>query len=165
MPRVGQFRNCCLFLSDLGENPRLAFTHAYAPLAAFDEHIAGPDFLVLRSAGSFIMLKATGPITAIQQGPGAGIEHRVEGKRTGWAITVGELAGAGLADVAALAGRTRLVLDEAPLSLAFEGPFSPALRLDYRDGLFVEGRHTHFPTFSQTPEIIWQPAFAVPAPN
>ncbi|MET3598836.1 hypothetical protein [Martelella mangrovi] len=165
MPRAGQYRNCCLLLSDLGEAPRLAFTHAYAPLAVFDEHIAGPDWLVLRSAGSFIALKATGPIEPVLEGPGAGIEHRVHGKRTGWAITVGELAGANLSDVAALADKTRLSLDDNSLGLLCEGPFAPALRLDCRDGLFVAGRHRPFPTTSQTPDIGWLAAAAVPASN
>ncbi len=165
MPRVGQYQNCCLFLSDLGDNPRLAFTHAYAPLSVFDEHIAGYDFLVLRSAESFVALKATGPIEAVVEGPGAGIEHRVRGKRSGWAIMVGDLDGRNLAELAALVDGTSLGLSDGPLNLSCEGPLTPALRLDYRDGLFVEGRHAAFPTTSQTPEIAWLTAFAVPASN
>lgn len=165
MPRVGQHRNCCLFLSDLGENPRLAFTHAYAPLSVFDDHIAGEDFLVLRSGESFVALKATGPIEPVGEGPGAGIEHRVRGNRSGWAIMVGALGGRELAELAAMAEETSLRLSDDSPNLFCEGPLTPALRLDYRDGLFVEGRHAPFPTASQTPEIAWLTAFAVPASN
>ncbi|WP_179945017.1 hypothetical protein [Martelella endophytica] len=153
MPRVGQYQNVCLMLSELGENPRLAFTHAYAPISVFDEHIAGEDWLVLRSGGGFVMLKATGPIESVSEGPGAGLEHRVTGRRTGFAMMVGDLAATTLAKVADIARAATLRLQDDPLALVFERPAAPLLKLDYHDGLFVDGTHHPFPTGSHLPEI------------
>ena len=78
---------------------------------------------------------------------------------------VGALGGRDLTELAAMAEETSLRLSDDPPNLFCEGPLTPALRLDYRDGLFVEGRHAPFPTASQTPEIAWLTAFAVPASN
>ncbi|WP_176086717.1 hypothetical protein [Martelella sp. HB161492] len=163
MPRVAMFENIVLVLSDLGDNPRLAFTHAYAPLSVFDDCRTGPDWLALRAGGGFVLLKATGPILPVNSGPGAGIEHRVQGRTTGWAIMIGDLPDGDLAPVAELAEAGALRLETGPLRLVFTAPGRPELTLDYRDGLSVDGRPHPFLTQSQLPEIAWHAAATLPA--
>lgn len=155
MPRVGLYEDCCLVLSDLGAAPRLGFTHAYAPLDAFEAHQAGRDWLVMQSGHGFVLLKATGPITTVTQGPGAGIEHRVQGAKTGWAIMVGDLPAMGLATVARHAASMSLSLSDEPFGLVCARPHRPVLTLDYRDGLGCDGQPVPFPTQSQLPQIVW----------
>ncbi len=163
MPRIGQSGNCCLVLFDLGSDPDIGFTHAYAPLAAFDEHALGPDWLALRSGDGYAILKATGPIAAVTDGPGAGIEFRVEGARTGWALTVGDVPADGFALVEAFAARIDLSLGDAPLALTCRCPEAPVLKLDYRNGLRRDTQAVPFPTQSRDPAVAWTSVPPVPA--
>ena len=162
MPRVGLHENCCLILSDLGDDPRLPFTHAYAPFAVFDEHVLGRDWLVLRSGSGFLMAKATGPIVAVEDGPGAGIECRVQAKRSGWAIVVGDLPQGGLNEIIKMTEASELTLGDAPLGLSFEMPGKPSLLLNYESGLFIDRQHCPFPTDSRHPDVATREAAIVP---
>ncbi len=153
MPRVGMTENCCLILSDLGTSSRLPFTHAYVPLSEFDAYLAGEDWLALQSGGGFVFLKATGPIAPVTTGPGAGLEFRVMGTRTGWALIAGDLPAGGLAAVADMARETQLELAPDPLTLTFSRPGAPRLILDYATGLSRDGAALPFPTDAQTPQI------------
>ncbi|SMY07268.1 hypothetical protein [Flavimaricola marinus] len=155
MPRVGMVENRCLILSKLGADPRLAFTHAYAPVSEFDKVHTGTDWMVLRSGRGAVLLKATGAIEAQIDGPGAGIEHRVYGKTTGWALITVDLAPGATCD--ALIARARaasLTLTEGPdPSLTLREPTLGELRLDYATGLYVDSVHRPFPTESYAPQI------------
>ena len=154
MPRIGQDGDCCLVLFDLGADPAIGFTHIYAPLSAFDAHVLGPDWLALRSGGGYAILKATGPISSVTDGPGAGIEFRVHGVRTGWVLMVGDVPAEGFDAVTALAAHTELSLDTTPYALTCQRPEAPVLTLDYRDGLRRDGVAVPFPTQSRVPEIV-----------
>jgi hypothetical protein len=153
MPQVGMHANCCLILSDLGEAPRLPFTHAYAPLTQFDEVLEGEDWRVFRSGRGFVLLKATGPVATLTRGPGAGLEHRCEGVRTGWAIVAGDLDEAGLVPVAERAAAMRLTIGEEPLTLRLSEEGQEELLLDYASGLSVAGQPVPFPTHSPIPQV------------
>lgn len=153
MPRVGMVDGCCLILSDLGDNPRLPFTHAYAPLSEFDAHLEGEDWLALRSGNGFALLKATGPIVPVTSGPGIGLEHRTMGKRTGWALIAGDLPEGGLDVVADMARATKLSLADDPLTLTLTPPGEPTLVLDYATGLSRDGVSLPFPTDARSPQI------------
>ena len=155
MPRIGQDGNCCLMLFDLGASPEIGFTHAYAPREAFDAHVLGPDWLALRSGNGYAILKATGPITAVTDGPGAGIEFRVEGARTGWALVVGDVPDEGFDAVKALAATITLSLEDTPSALTCQRPEAPVLTLGYDDGLKRDGQAVPFPTQSRVPDIAW----------
>ncbi|MEJ2028548.1 MAG: hypothetical protein P8X66_01500 [Maritimibacter sp.] len=153
MPRVGMDGDCCLVLSDLGDSPRLPFTHAYAPLSEFDAHLSGEDWLALQSGAGFVLLKATGPITPVTTGPGAGLEHRANGTRTGWAIIAGDLPAGGLDAVADMARAMSLTLQPDPLRLMLRRPGQPNLTLDYATGLARDGVALPFPTNAQIPQV------------
>lgn len=150
MPRTAMIGNRCLFLSDLGASPRLAFTHAYAPLSQFDEVEFGDDWMVLRAGYGAAILKATGPIVTQTRGPGAGIEHRVEGTKTGWVVVAGDTAKS-LGSLCNRAQNMRLGFENQ--SLILSDPNDKPLRLDQEAGLFVPGRHHPFPTQEQYPQV------------
>jgi hypothetical protein len=153
MPRVGMDGPTCLVLYDLGPAPRIGFTHAYVPLSAFDEVARGADWLALRAGGGFAIVKATGPLEPVHDGPGAGLEFRLAGTRAGWALAVGDIGPGGLAAVAAQAEAMQLSLAEGPLALTVENPGAPRLTLDYSSGLSIGGTPCPFPTASVRPEI------------
>ncbi|MGJ8583569.1 MAG: hypothetical protein ACSHXD_05735 [Marinosulfonomonas sp.] len=156
IPRVGMHEGTCLFLSDLGADPRLAFTHAYAPLDMFDACEFGRDWIALRTADGFVTLKATGPIETIKEGPGAGLEHRCHGAQTGWAVQVGELPPGGLAEVARRAEASSLQISDGPLQLSLTSPDEANLVLDYAKGLLVDGSLAPFSTVSTQPQTTWR---------
>lgn len=153
MPRVAMDGATAFALFDLGAAPRLPFTHAYAPLGAFDDWRMGEDWLVLRSGLAGILLKATGPIRMLETGPGRDTEVRVEGVQAGWLIRVGDLEGPDLAPLVAEAEAIGLTLGDGPLALDARLPGGPAYRLDYAAGLFRDGTALRFPTEAVRPQV------------
>lgn len=154
MPRAAQHENIALLLYDLGENPRIGFTHAYVEADAFDEIHLENNWLILRSGKGFAALTATGRIEPVSGGPGAGIEYRVAGTRTGWAVLVGE----GTDDAAFTRFRESLIdyrlSIEADLPrLRFAGPQAPELSLDWANGLSVDETLYTFPNRTLEPAI------------
>ncbi len=156
MPRAAQYENAALLLYDLGEEPRIAFTHAYVEAGAFDVVERLDNWIVLRSGKGFAALTATNPIEAVTAGPGAGIEFRAHGNRCGWLTLLAE--GEGDAALSAF----RQYLSAVSLTLAGEGealqlalncPEMPALTLDWNDGLLVEGAPYTFPNRTLVPQI------------
>ncbi|MGE6740312.1 hypothetical protein ACQKGC_08580 [Allorhizobium pseudoryzae] len=154
LPRAAQYENAALLLYDLGENPRIGFTHAYVEADAFDEVHLEDNWLILRSGKGFAALTATGPIEPLRGGPGAGIEYRVAGTRSGWAVLVGE--GTDEAVFArfreSLAGY-RLSLDVDLPRLRFSQRKTATLSLDWHDGLSVDGAPYTFPNRTLEPAI------------
>ncbi|WP_269584476.1 hypothetical protein [Roseibium sp. Sym1] len=153
MPRLGMAGETALLFSDLGADPRLAFTHAYAPLAAFDAHVAGPDYLVLASGRGAAVLKATGPIEPVSTGPGAGLEWRCAGRRTGWALWIAAHDGDSLDSLAACAADCRLSFVEGTAALRLTRAGRPDLTLDYATGLTCGDTPCPFPTHARAPKI------------
>jgi hypothetical protein len=153
LPRVGMRGDTCLLLFAPGPAARLPWSHAYAPLSAFDAHLRGADWLALSSRGGFVILKATGPLETVATGPGAGLEHRVAGASTGWALIVGDLPPGGLPAVAARAAALRLTLDEGP-HLRLDDPARPPLSLDWAAGLFDDGAAVPFMNLTVAPRVV-----------
>jgi hypothetical protein len=156
MPRAAQYQNTALMLYDLGDDPRIGFTHAYVEADAFDAVERQENWIVLRSGCGFAALTATQPLEPVTTGPGAGIEFRARGNRCGWLALVAE--GEGEAAFAAF----RQHLSTLSLSLGAEGealqlahhaPDRPLLTLAWNDGLLVDGAAHTFPNRTLVPQI------------
>lgn len=153
MPRVGMEANIALVLFDTGEGAPRRWTHAYAPVRAFDAHALGPDYLVLVSGRGAVTMKATGSIIPVTSGPGAGLEWRCEGRRTGWAVLVGDVPPGGLDALQDAARDMALTLtgeDDPKLTLAGAGQ---NLVLGWSTGLSIDGVPRPFPTTARDPQI------------
>ncbi len=150
MPRVGMHQNTVLMLADVGGAGRLPFTHAYAPVSEFDAMARGADWMVLQSGAGALILKATGHIQPVTSGPGDGLEWRVSGVRTGWAMILCTVSEDGLPALEQTAAAMRLTLDGA---LCLTGAVGADLTLTPDDGLFVDGVTVPFPTTSRDPVI------------
>jgi hypothetical protein len=153
MPRVAMEGGRALVLFDLEADPRIGFSHAYAPLFEFDAHLAGEDWLALQSGRGFVLLKASGPIVPVTTGPGAGIEHRLQGSLNGWLLMASDIPAGGLAQVQEMAQATQLTLDPTTRRLTLIQTAQPTLKLDYTTGLWRDGAHLPFPTTSQFPQV------------
>lgn len=104
LPRVHQYRA----LAFLGFDAHLDtpdFTHAYVPLAAFDEVIPDGNRLWLKSGGAFALLAGSGPLECIATGPSAGCEVRLAGRDGRWIVRLSDVSRD--ADLAAFAARLR----------------------------------------------------------
>ncbi|MFN4126475.1 hypothetical protein [Pannonibacter indicus] len=163
MPRVGQHGNAALLVFDLGEGPRIGFTHAYVEASAFDEVQQEGNWLFLRSGAGFAALSASAPLEPVTEGPGAGIEFRAHASRCGWAALMGEAADD--ADPAAAFARFRssvqalsLAFDAQVLTLTLSGAGHPSLALSWGSGLVVDGTAMPFPNRSLDPLIRQFPA-------
>lgn len=89
LPRVTQDGPSALLLYRLEASARIDFTHVFVARNGVEHHLRG-DRLVLKAGKAVAAYIATGPLQAITQGPGSGIEYRNPGRIQGWAVLVGE---------------------------------------------------------------------------
>ncbi len=149
MPRMGMYRDTVLVLSDVGSG-RLPFTHVYAPGSEFDAMARGENWMVLQSGAGALILKATGVIEPVTVGPGAGLEWRQYGQRTGWAMILCQMPPDGLKTLEQQAKALTLVLNE---TLRLRGAGRPDLSLSCGEGLHVDHVLHPFPTTARDPQI------------
>ncbi len=91
LPRVHQYRGLAVLLFDVHpETPD--FTHAYVPLAAFDEAIVDGPRLLLRAGGAFGLVAANAPLEVVERGPSAGCEVRLPGRKGHWVVRLSDLS-------------------------------------------------------------------------
>jgi hypothetical protein len=149
LPRVGQRNNVALALYDLGESPRVGFTHAYVSVAGLATERVG-NWLLVRSGEGLAAIGATEPLEAVSRGPGAGREYRAHARRCGWAVIAAETA-----DMDAfrtqLAG-ARLRLDGEGDRLRLDG-LGVSLELGWNQGLHVNGETAEHAAVSAEPRF------------
>ena len=153
MPRVGMHGDCAMMMFDAsGAMGAVPFTHAYSPIERFDEIREGHDWLILGCGGGAVALKATGEISRVTCGPGTGLEHRLAGARSGWAVAIADLTADGIDAFEAEVAHWQLnYLGEDQLHLSRPGRAD--LCLNYGTGLIRDGEGVPFPTKSRAPQI------------
>lgn len=161
MPRAAQYGNSGLMLYNLGENPRIGFTHAYVEAHAFDAIELVDNWLMLTSGKGIAALTATSAITPVSTGPGEGIEYRVEGHRCGWLALMADAEdAASRAAFKAQLTQIALTLNLNDLSLSVSQPNKPNLKLSWNEGLSVDGQPYAFPNRTIDPLVRTQAAFS-----
>ncbi len=141
LPRAAQRDNASLILFDLGESPRLDFTHLYVAADVIHvEHMGSR--LILKSGEGLAAILATVDLVPVTTGPAAGREWRAHGRRHGWAVIACDHGDQ--ARFRAEIAETELRLSEGDLVLA-----GASMRLNWTSGLAgAEGE-----TWSSTPAI------------
>ncbi len=151
MPRAAQFGGIGMLLYDLGERPRLDFTHAYVASEGFDDRLMHGDWLLLRAGEGMAALRATGGLEPVAVGPGAGREYCSHGSRVGWAVVTAD--GADIGRFKAQLDATQLGFDPVARALRLLSPGAPALELGFEEGLFVDGTRYDFPNRTTVPLV------------
>jgi len=154
LPRVAQDWDAAMVVFDLGENPRLPWTHAYVAKDGMDEIVIESGWLFARSGAGYAALWASGGLTPIADGPTAGREFRSPGTRTGWISVIGR--GDRAEDFIAFRERVRacpVAFDAARLELSVTAPDGTRLVLDHAGGLAINGVPAPFDALTPVPRI------------
>ncbi|CAA9385170.1 MAG: FIG00985363: hypothetical protein [uncultured Rubellimicrobium sp.] len=88
VPRVQQYRDLALVVFD-GVAPQPEFTHAFFPRAAFDAADLCGDTAWAAAGEARVLLRASGPLSEVHDGPSAGVELRLAGRQGWWLIRLG----------------------------------------------------------------------------
>ncbi|MDO1585358.1 hypothetical protein [Rhizobium oryzicola] len=96
VPRVQQYRG--LAIADFAlHDDQPEFSHAWFPKAEFDETRIHGSTALARSGSGAVVLLGSGALEFVEEGPSAGAELRLNGKKTRWIVRVceaGDLASA-----------------------------------------------------------------------
>ncbi|MGV8830789.1 MAG: hypothetical protein ACOH2N_02340 [Devosia sp.] len=149
LPRVGQHDNVAMVHYRLGQDERLQFAHTFAAQAGLTHHLNG-DTLILVGGEAIVAYKATGPLEAVQTGPGQGIEYRCHGGQQGWAVLVAQ--GQSMEAFISYVDQCQLGFDGAD-SLVLRRPSGPELVLNWQRGLLIDRVDQALPTSGVLPTI------------
>lgn len=151
MPRAAQFGGVGMLVYDLGDRPRLGFTHAYVASEGFDDRLMHGDWLLLRAGNGMVALRSTAGLEPVLTGAGAGREFRSSSNRVGWVAITAD--GSDLERFKARLDATRLHLDPEARTMRLASPDAPVLELSFADGLFVDSVRFEFPNRTSEPLV------------
>lgn len=89
LPRVAQWKDVLLAVYRLPEDDWMGFTHAYFPMAAFDEAVVEDGWALARQGNGYVALTAAGGLELITQGRTAYREVRSPGRENVWVCQMG----------------------------------------------------------------------------
>ncbi len=100
VPRTQQYRGLAVLSFTLyDEQPD--FTHAWFPLAAFDEVSVRGNIALARQGDGRVLLKGNGDFSQTRSGPSANAELRLDGRQGRWIVRVADAADAASLDAMA----------------------------------------------------------------
>ncbi len=88
VPRVQQYRDLVVVMFQ-GQSPQPDFTHAWFPVAQFDDWAVDADRASARSGRGLLAIRASGALEQITRGPSAGNELRLAGRDGLWVMRLG----------------------------------------------------------------------------
>ena len=88
VPRVQQYRDLALVVFD-GVPPQPDFTHAFFPASAFDLAQVEGDTAWAAAGDGRLMLRASGPLSEVSEGPSARCELRLAARKGWWLLRLG----------------------------------------------------------------------------
>jgi len=89
LPRVQQYRD--LAVVDFVAKPeQVDFTHAWLPEAEMDEIVHDGDRAAVRAGNALALLVGSAPFVRVGEGPTAGREIRLTGRRTRWLVRLSD---------------------------------------------------------------------------
>lgn len=87
IPRAQQYRGLAVLDFSIHEE-QPDFTHAWFPIAEFDESNVSGNLAVARSGTGAVLLHASQPLLQVTEGPSANVELRQYGMKTRWIVRV-----------------------------------------------------------------------------
>jgi hypothetical protein len=88
VPRVQQYRDLAIVMFD-GVAPQPDFTHCWFPARDFDMASVSGDTALARSGRAHLVLRGSGPFEQVADGPTAGYELRLAGRKSWWLVRLG----------------------------------------------------------------------------
>lgn len=110
IPRCQQYRGLAVLYFD-GHPEQPGFTHAWFPAPVFDETRLDGSLAAARAQGGAVLIRASGALRMVQDGPTTGCELRLSGRRGWWLLRTG-----------AASGLDAFVTRFGDIALAGEGP-------------------------------------------
>lgn len=137
LPRARQHEGTVLALYRIPADDVMAYTHAWFPLAEFDEWLRHGVWIAGRKGDGYVALATVGGAEPVTSGPDAWQELRPSGPGTAWVCTVGRRTVHGeLGDFV----RTLDAPDFGPDRVAFRTAEGTELSLDWAGPFTVDGR-------------------------
>lgn len=90
LPMAMQYRNVCVVKYDIEADHRIDFTHAYIPLAEFQQYRGDINAIVLKKDGGYIGVKAMNGLEIQVAGPCRHREFISRGRQNVWVIKVAQ---------------------------------------------------------------------------
>jgi hypothetical protein len=91
IPRVQQYRDLAVVIFD-GVEPQPDFTHCWFPVAEFDHAELSGETALACAGKAHLMLRGSGGLELLSDGPTAGQELRLSGRKSWWLIRLGSEA-------------------------------------------------------------------------
>jgi hypothetical protein len=92
VPRCQQYRGLAVLWFD-GQPEQPDFTHAWFPTAVFDEVQVDGDRAAATSGLGAVLIRASGRLELLEEGPTSGCELRLPGRQGWWILRLGRSAG------------------------------------------------------------------------
>lgn len=92
LPRVAQWRDTLIAAHNIPDADWLAFTHAFFPAGAFDEHALRDGHAFARKGQGYVALTAARGLELVRAGAGANRELRSYGRQNVWVCRLGRAA-------------------------------------------------------------------------
>ena len=136
VPRTHQYRGLAV-LDFQTVDEQVDFTHAWFPVAEFDESRVEGNLALARSSAGAVLLRGSVPFERVVDGPSADAELRQRGRNTRWIVRVCEAA-----DLASVEARFAglAVREEADGTLIFDDPEYGIVRFRSDGSAEAEGR-------------------------
>ncbi|MDI6835128.1 MAG: hypothetical protein QMD99_05365 [Rhizobiaceae bacterium] len=136
VPRTHQYRGLAV-LDFQTVDEQVDFTHAWFPVAEFDESRVEGNLALARSGAGAVLLRGSVPFERVVDGPSADAELRQRGRNTRWIVRVCEAA-----DLASVEARFAglAVREEADGTLIFDDPEYGIVRFRSDGSAEAEGR-------------------------
>ncbi|HKJ62888.1 MAG TPA: hypothetical protein VKA94_13000, partial [Hyphomicrobiales bacterium] len=121
LPRLHHYRGLAVMLFDCAEE-QPDFTHAWFPRAAFDAATVASDIALAQCGEGMVLLKGSSSFVSVEEGPTAGNELRLPGRKGIWIIRLGETSLGGSLDDFAAAFSGLAVTRDADDTLTIHDP-------------------------------------------
>ena len=136
VPRTHQYRGLAV-LDFTTVDEQADFSHAWFPVAEFDESRIVGNIALARSGAGAVLLKGSAAFESVKEGPSANVELRQRGRKTRWIIRVCEAS-----DLASVEGwfSALAVHEDADGTFVIDDPQYGAVRFRADGSTEAEGR-------------------------
>lgn len=155
LPRVMQHQSSAMMVYNLGDAPRLGFTHLYLPAESLDEVVVDSHWCFVRSGQAYAVIGASNPIELVESGITRGREVRCYGVKTAWYVSVGTLNGDFESMIEQWKQQTIVLSDnETDLTATVSSPQQQTFTLSWSGECYINDKPWLFPENADVNPIV-----------